>query len=79
MPKLLIAAAAKYFQDNDNLAITKNFLYQGCRCGRLPFAKIGNRYIIDTDLIEKFINAQMDLSIQQKEPVCYGQLRRIAE
>lgn len=77
MPKLLITSAAKYFQEKGNTAITKNFIYQGCRSGLLPHCKIGNRYVIDTEVVERVINNKIDQSIQQKESGSYGQLRRI--
>lgn len=77
MAKLLIPNAAKYFQDKGDIAITRNYLYQGCREGRIPHARAGNRYIIDTEEVELYLKAEMENSIKQNEEIGYGKLRPI--
>lgn len=79
MPKLLLAGAAKYYQDRGDFAITKHFLYDGCRSGSLPHYRVGNRFIIDTDLLDQHLQSELRNSLkpEQPEPVQYGQLRKV--
>ncbi len=81
MAKLLLADAAKYFRDKGDLAMTKNFFYQGCRSGYLPHYKIGNRYVVDTQEIESFMASEMRKSVKQQEEfgdvLNYGKLRPV--
>lgn len=79
MPKLLITDAAKYYQGKGDTAITKNYLYAGCRSGILPHCKIGNRYIICTEELDKYLLQSISGSVKQEpEPEQqYGVLRKI--
>ncbi|MFZ5968410.1 MAG: DNA-binding protein [Bacillota bacterium] len=68
---------AKYFKNQDpDTAVTKNWLYQMVRSGIIPSHKAGNRYLLNLDVIEKFLSnpPQSDDSGSQNE---YGKLRRI--
>lgn len=81
MPKLLIADAAQHYRNRGDYAITKHFLYDGCRSGSLPHYRVGNRYIIDTDLLDQHLETELQKSLKEvgteQKPVQYGQLRRI--
>ncbi len=78
MPKLLISDAAKYYQNRGDTAITKHFLYSGCRAGRLPHYRAGVRYIIDTDELDKYLHEMLSESINKiSNDIQYGQLRRV--
>jgi len=80
MPKLLISEAVKHYKAKGDTAITKNFLYQGCRSGSIPHCKIGSRFVIDTSELDKYMQESICESIAQSEApevIQYGQLRKV--
>lgn len=47
--KMLIRDAA------EALCLTQNALRNGIRTGQIPYFKVGNRYVLDVELVEKIL------------------------
>lgn len=74
MSRMLLKDAAKA------LGVSKHFLYNEARAGRIPHFKAGNRYIFDVEQVDEFLKkkALENVRTDDNEKVFqYGKLRRI--
>lgn len=56
-------------------AVTKHFLYQGVRSGRIPSIMAGNKRLINFDLLMEMLDDPATFQPAQAEPP--GKIRRI--
>ena len=49
------------------LGLSKDFIYVLCREKKLPHARIGSRYIFKRAAIDKYIDDQIEMSVQNEQ------------
>jgi excisionase family DNA binding protein len=75
--KLLLNDAVQFFNNKGDTAITRHFIYGACRAGKLRHYRAGNRYVIDTNDVEAFLEREKDLNIKD-EVIPFSGLRKIS-
>lgn len=67
VPILLRKDAGKYLRDK-GIQISDHHIYQLLRSGSIPHYKIGNRYLVSTEVIEEYLQKEMMKNIVQDTP-----------
>lgn len=58
-------------------ALTKRALRRLVTTGEIPSVKIGTKYLIDLDMVERFLRGELQQIRQEPEPLQHGVIRRI--
>ncbi|MDK2879631.1 MAG: hypothetical protein PWR06_2347 [Thermoanaerobacteraceae bacterium] len=57
--------------------LSRNALYKLARAKKVPFLRVGNRYIFDIELLEQSLREMALQNVRQPEPPEYGKIRAI--
>lgn len=73
-----IEEAFREIQANDPCtALTKTALRRLVTTGQLPSVKIGTKYLIDLDAVDRYFRGELSQNRQEPEPPQRGVIRRI--
>lgn len=73
-----IEESFREIQANDpGTALTKTALRRLVTTGQIPSVKIGTKYLIDLDAVDRYLRGELPQLRQETDPPQYGAIRRI--